>query len=215
MTPRRRGRWVTIVGVLCIVLGLGALTWAGYDLFWNPLVDPHVAAEETQDLRDRWNAGDRTAPARALPGDAVALLRIPRFGDDFEQPVLAGTDAATLKRGLGWYEGTAPPGEVGNFAVAGHRGTRGPFAPMGELVIGDLVIVETAAAIHTYALTNTPADLTVKDTDTWVLQPVPGMPEVRPTQALLTLTTCRDLFHSDNRMIAFGELLQTQAKDAA
>lgn len=202
---------ITIAGVICLVLGLGLLGWSGYDLFWNPLVDPQVAAQERAELREQWDA-DAPDPARALPGDAVALLRIPAFGDEFEQPVLVGTDLPTLKRGLGWYEGTASPGEIGNFAVAGHRGTRGPFAPLLELTAGDQVIVETATEIFTYELTNNPAEMTVKDTDTWVLQPVPGHPEVRPTKALITLTTCHDLFRSANRTVAFGALISTQDK---
>ena len=210
--PRRVG--LTVAGVLLLVLGLGALAWSSYDLFWNPLTDPRAAATVASDLREEWHA---PAPAptestRALPGDAVALLRIPKFGAELEQPVLAGTDQPTLKKGLGWYEGTAAPGQVGNFAVAGHRGLTGPFAPIMELAVGDQVIVETREALFTYELTNNPADMTVKDTDTWVIQPVPGKPEARPTEALITLTTCQDLFRSPDRTIAFGKLVATRSK---
>ena len=208
----RRGRGLTVAGVTLLALGLGALGWSSYDLFWNPLVDPQVAAAEASDLRDEWQAPAPAEPARPLPGDAVALMRIPKFGAEFEQPVLAGTDQPTLKKGLGWYDGTAAPGAVGNFAVAGHRGTSGPFAPIMDLAVGDEVVVETRDAIFTYALTNNPAELTVKDTDTWVIQPVPGKPEVRPTEALLTLTTCEDLFRSADRTIAFATLVDTRAK---
>jgi sortase A len=31
----------------------------------------------------------------------------------------------------------------------------------------------------------------------------------RPGQKLITLTTCAELFHTDNRMIAFGHLVDT------
>ena len=224
VTPRRaaeprprRGWGLTVAGVVCLVLGLGALGWSSYDLFWNPLVDPQVAAAQASDLREEWAAAPAEAeeeaePARPLPGDAVALLRIPKFGADYEQPVLAGTDQPTLKKGLGWYDGTAAPGAVGNFAVAGHRGSTGPFAPIMELVAGDQVVVETREAIFTYELTNNPAEMPVKDTDTWVIQPVPGKPEERPTEALLTLTTCQDLFRSPDRTIAFAKLVDTQQK---
>lgn len=209
---RRGGRAWTVIGVICLVLGLGALGWSAYDLFWNPLVDPQVAQSEVEDLRGQWEQPSTVQEARPLPGDAVALIRIPRFGTDFEQPVLAGTSQQTLKKGLGWYDGTAAPGQVGNFAVAGHRGTKGPFAPIMELRQGDQVIVETRTAIHTYELTNNPSELTVKDTETWVIEPVPGKPATPPTEALLTLTTCQDLFHSDDRTIAFAKLKTTQEK---
>ncbi|MFT3875937.1 MAG: class E sortase [Propioniciclava sp.] len=207
---RRRGRGLLISGVLCLVLGFGGLGWSAWDLFWNPLVDPGVAAAQASGLREEWAAPAEAA--RPLPGDAVALLRIPAFGADFEQPVLAGTDQRTLKKGLGWYAGTAAPGEVGNFSVAGHRGATGPFSRMHELKAGDEVVVETREAVHTYRLTNDPAETTVMDTDTWVIQPVPGRPEVKPTEALITLTTCNDLFRSPRRMIAFGVLADTRSK---
>ena len=195
-----------------LVLGLGALGWAAYDLFWNPPVDPVVVNEQRQALRQSWAEQADMPQAKAIPGDAVALLRIPQFGDDFEQPVLAGTDDDTLRKGLGWYDGTAEPGGVGNFAVAGHRGTKGPLAPIMDLNVGDEVVVETADAIYTYAIDNDPAETTVQNTDTWVLQPVPGHPEVRATEAKITLTTCRDLFRSDRRTIVFGTLVETVTK---
>lgn len=207
---RRRGRGLLISGVVCLALGLAGLTWSAWDLFWNPLVDPAAAAAEASGLREEWAAP--TEATRPLPGEAVALLRVPVFGADFEQPVLAGTDQRTLKRGLGWYDGTAAPGEIGNFSVAGHRGTTGPFSRMHELKAGDEVVVETREAILTYQVTNEPSETTVTDTDTWVIQPVPGRPEAKPTQALLTLTTCNDLFRSPRRMIAFGVLIGTRTK---
>ena len=70
---------------------------------------------------------------------------------------------------------TQLPGEPGNFAVAGHRVTHGsPFRKLLDLRKGDQVIVETADTIYTYELDASPRDLTVKPTDNWVLNPVPG-----------------------------------------
>jgi sortase A len=37
--------------------------------------------------------------------------------------VAAGTDARTLRRGVGHIDGTALPGEPGNVGLAGHRDT--------------------------------------------------------------------------------------------
>lgn len=211
---RRGGLAMTLVGVLCLVLGAAALLWTSYDLFWNPLVDPQVASQKVDTLREDWTqpAAAPVPPERMLPGDSVALLRIPRFGDAFEQPIVVGTDPGDLKKGIGWYEGTASPGAIGNFAIAGHRGTKGPLAPMDQMRVGDQVIVETREAVFTYELTNNPSELTVKDTDTWVIQPVPGHPETKPTEALITITTCQDLFRSPDRMIAFGKLVDTRNK---
>ena len=57
-------------------------------------------------------------------------------------------------------------------------------------------MVETRDAVYTYVMDEPPKQLTVTDTDTWVIDPVPGKPDAKPTQALITLTTCQDLFHS-------------------
>jgi len=54
-----------------------------------------------------------------------------------------------------------------------------------------------------------------------VIDPVPSNPGggVEPPQEkgqrLITLTTCSELFHTDNRMIAFGHLVETEPKQAS
>ena len=105
------------------------------------------------------------------------------------------------------------PGQIGNFAIAGHRVTHGqPFSRLLELDKGDQIVVETRSAIYTYVLDTAPRDLTVEDTATWVIDPVPGKPDATPTQPLITLTTCQDLFHSPDRSIGFGHLQNTKNK---
>ncbi|HVG90378.1 MAG TPA: hypothetical protein VNB54_02710, partial [Alphaproteobacteria bacterium] len=48
-------------------------------------------------------------------GHAIAILRIPKL--HLEVPVLDGTDAITLNRGVGRIRGTAFPGQSGNIAI--------------------------------------------------------------------------------------------------
>lgn len=212
--PRRKGSAIlTWIGVLLLVAGLGVLGWTGYELFLNPLVDPVASRAAIEELREDWES--EAQEFKPIPGKAIALLRIPNFGESFEQPVLVGTSDAILARGLGWYEGTAKPGEIGNLAISGHRGSRGPFAPLGTLHPGDKIIVETRDAVYTYSVTNEPSQTVVMNTDVWVLDPVPGQPDVAPTEAQITITTCFDLFHSPRRMILFGKLEDTVAKPAA
>ena len=141
------------------------------------------------------------------------LLRIPKFGEAWEKPVVEGVDKADLAKGIGHYPDTQLPGEPGNFAVAGHRVTHGaPFGKLLDLAKGDEVIVETAVAVYTYELDASPRDLTVKPSDTWVLDPVPGKPDEAPTASILTLTTCQDLFHSPDRSVAFAHLTKVTKK---
>jgi sortase A len=217
---RRRPSALTVVGLVLLLGGIGCLGWVAYQYFGTDVVSRRAFDTGRQDLRQRWQQptatpsgpAGRTEPA-PLPGDAMALLRIPAFGPDYEIPVLEGTDLDVLAEGVGHYPGTAAPGQLGNFAVAGHRVTHGePFARLLELEPGDEVVVETRTAVYTYVLDEPPRNLTVADTATWVLDPVPGQPEAKPTRALLTLTTCQDLFRSPDRSVGFGHLQSTRNK---
>ena len=122
-----------------------------------------------------------------------------------------------LARGYGHFDHAAGPGEVGNYALAAHRITHGePLRRMPELRPGDRVVVETRTTTYTYELDSDPNDLVVDFTQGWVVDPLPTnpvrggvQPDQRPGQRLITLTTCAELFHTDERMIAFGHLVDT------
>lgn len=151
-------------------------------------------------------------------GDAMALIRIPRFGEDYVMPVMEGVSDDVLARGYGHFEESAAMGEKGNFAVAAHRVTHGePLRDMPSLRPGDEVIVETRDTIYTYELDTDPNALVVTFRDVWVVATEPENPDpngVQPADAerLITLTTCAELFHTDDRMIAFGHLVDTDEK---
>ena len=55
-------------------------------------------------------------------------------------------------------------------------------------------------------------------TGTWVLDPLPKNPDggaaagAGAGQRLITLTTCAEIFHTDDRMIAFGHLVSSRPK---
>lgn len=213
---RRRTPAVLFIGVLLLGTGLSCLGWVVYQLLGTNMVSNQVFQTERDTLRQKWDSEKARGPkveSEAIPGDAIALLRIPAFGPSYEIPVLSGTDLDILSRGVGHYLGTADPGQLGNFAIAGHRVTHGqPFARLLELNKGDRIVVETRDAIYTYVLDASPRDLTVDDSETWVLDPVPGKPAANPTQAMITLTTCQDLFHSPDRSVGFGHLESTKDK---
>lgn len=235
-SPRRRGpSVVTIIGILLIVTGLASLGWMGYQYFGTNGPSREAAAGEVSDLKDQWSKGQGAdvpgpaatpAPGSAQPtaqssgsytrqqlDAAMAILRIPALGATYEVPVMSSISDYSLARGVGWYPTTALPGQVGNFALAGHRITHGePFARLLELKQGDQIVVETKQYVYTYVLDQEPAKLTVKDVDTWVIDPVPGKKDVAPTQAIITLTTCQDLFHSPDRSVGFGHLVDTRKK---
>jgi sortase A len=127
--------------------------------------------------------------------------------------VVKGVGDRALARGVGWFPDSARPGEVGNFAVAGHRVTHGePFRHFLELRKGDEVVVETRTHVYTYVLRDDGTDRELDFSEGWVLDPVPGEPGVQPTERLITLVTCSELFHTDKRSVVFGELARAERK---
>ena len=227
--PRSRLSAVAVVGALLLVAGLGCLGWVAWQYVGTNVTSEKAFEEESSQLREQWSeqaastsgdgggsqgsTGEGELTPTVIPGDAIALLRIPAFGADYEVPILSGTDLSILDRGVGHYTGTAMPGQIGNFAVAGHRVTHGePFARLLELNAGDEVVVETRDRIYTYVMDDSPANLTVNDTETWVLDPNPQARGAQATEAVLTLTTCQDLFQSPDRSVGFARLATTVDK---
>src|SRR5690606_42009819 len=79
---------------------------------------------------------------RCASGGSWSILSIRLLGITWNQLVREGTDAGTLKKGLGHYAGSARLGERGNFSVAGHRRTHGdPFKDFPQLGRGDAVVL--------------------------------------------------------------------------
>ncbi|MGC4109255.1 MAG: class E sortase [Nocardioides sp.] len=202
-------------------LGLVLLGYVAWEYVGTNVVSRHHQEHQVSALRAQWAHGQGPIPEKGdvVPGQASALVRIPRFGSDYVMPVLEGTSSDVLGQGLGHFTGTAGPGQVGNYALAGHRVTHGePLRNMPELRPGDTVVVETRTAIYTYVLDTDPDHLVVPFTADWVIQPFPVNPDggVGPAASdgrrVITLTTCSELFHTDDRMVAFGYLSQVRRR---
>ena len=73
------------------------------------------------------------------------------------------------------------------------------------------------ATTFTYVIDTDPEDLVVGFDDTWVVSERPVNPDhggVGPAEdrRLLTLTTCAELFHTDDRMVVFGHLVSSSPR---
>ncbi len=140
------------------------------------------------------------------PDDAqiFGVVRIPRLGPDYQFRLAGGVSASrTLDPiGLGHYPDTAMPGQLGNFAIAGHRGSHGaPFADLPSLHIGDAIVVETETGWYTYRYRNLEY---VRPDAVDVLLPFPQQPEIEATDRIITMTTCSPRYGFSERAIAYG-----------
>ena len=203
------------VGVVLLVAGVGLLGYVGWQMFGTNIVSRQAHDRIVDDLREQWRT--EGTDRQVSLGEASALVRIPAFGDDYVVPLLEGVGDDELASGYGHFPDSANLGERGNYALAAHRVTHGePLRDMPELRPGDEVIIETRDAIYTYVLDTNPNELIVSFENIWVVDPLPTNPQrggvqppsQEPGQRLITLTTCSELFHTDNRMIAFGHLVE-------
>ncbi|MEU6893149.1 class E sortase [Streptomyces sp. NPDC046557] len=213
---------------VCLTVGTLIVLFVAYLLLWTGVRADRAMDGEMARLRESWSAPERPAghaappapaptaaplpPAARSPltdGQPFAEMYVPRFGADWNKPVLEGTGPDTLEKGLGHYPGTARPGETGNFSVAGHRRTYGdPFKDVPELRPGDAVIVKDSATWYTYTVRAEP--LRILPTETAVLDPVPRSSPFTAPGRYLTLTTCEPEWGHSHRLVVWAELTGTR-----
>jgi sortase A len=228
-TGRRRGLRTGLrgIGQVLVTAGLVLVLFVGYELWWTGLTTQRDQHALRHTLLQQWN---RTTSQSAkshvhdvsektpAPGSGFAILRIPRLGKNYKYVVVEGTTTADLIKGPGHYAGTALPGQIGNFAVAGHRTTYlHPFYDINELVVGDAINVETRTTWFTYRVENIPGTTAhyqevVSPSDVSVAYPVPDQPNfsASPTLAVLTLTSCNPRYSAAQRMVVHAVLVHQQ-----
>ncbi len=145
-----------------------------------------------------------------------AILTVPRL--HLRVPVAEGVGKeSVLNKGyVGHYPGTGQPGQVGNFALAGHRNTHGePFRYVNRLAPGDTVEVETRSAVYTYAVDRTLRQTAARDSG--VIRAIPRS-TVHPSYGytapgrFITLTTCTPEYTSRYRLVVWGKLVSTRPR---
>lgn len=203
------------VGQTLMTLGVVVLLFCVYSLWVTGLVTAQEQQRLGDDLRGRWSEPAARPPAGQVPvsldlGQGFAVLHVPGLPDYDPWVVVEGTSVAALKNGPGHIPGTALPGEVGNVVVSGHRTTYGaPFERFGELVPGDQVVLETQTGWFTYTVRGSEI---VAPTAVEVTYAVPGDPTARPTERLLTLTTCHPKYSARQRLVVRAELTAADDK---
>ncbi len=221
--PDRSGwrRGVHVLGELLVTLGVVILLFVAYELWWTGFYTQRAQHHVISQLRHSWAAPPpldaqhhRTVASVASPsnGKGIAVLRIPRLGKDYVFAIVEGTGTDDLKKGPGHYSGTAMPGQLGDFAVAGHRTTYlHPFYDLNELKRGDPIVIETRTTWFTYRVSGTQI---VDPHDIATVAPVPNHPGRTPHQRWLTFTTCNPRYSAAQRLVVHGKLAHRQPRSA-
>ncbi len=206
------------LGELLITGGLGLLLFMVWQIWWTDVTVAPAQAETTKTLQQQWAEDPESAPGalvngkvKAVPlGDAFALIRIPRFGKSYVKPIYQGTELSILDKGVGHYPGSQMPGEIGNFAVAGHRVTYGkPFNEIATIKPGDAIVVETATTWYVYRAVR---HVIVTPSHVEVVAAVPQRPRATATESWLTMTACHPEFSARQRYVEFSQLVQVLPK---
>lgn len=188
-----------ILGAILIVLGIALIIGAISIKFFvshkqqNMLVKYENKIKEHKEQNTNNNLKKDTNSDDNIEG--VGILIIPKI--DLKVVIGEGADLETLKYAVGHFKGTAMPGEIGNFCVAGHRSyVFGEyFNRLNELKAGDEVIIKTLNGEFKYKVYNTEV---VLPTQVEVLN--------QTKEATMTLITCTPIHVGTHRLIVKARL---------
>ena len=227
VTQKRRPRatFTSVLGELLLTAGVLVLLFVAWQMWIGDLIIGAQNNERGMEYSEQWAAAPPPEPpplvenpdnpeappvfqppilAHPEAGEVFATMLVPRFGADFQVPVAGGvTREITLDRvGIGVYDESRMPGEVGNFSVAGHRTTWGkPLNLIDKLRLNDAIVIETPEGWYTYRFRTLEY---VTPTQVEVLADVPGMPAEQAQESVITLTACSPMYSLAERIIAYG-----------
>lgn len=220
--PRSRATFTSVLGELLLTAGVVVLLFVAWQMWIGDIIisaqkndegaqmSQQLAEAPAPELPPLVEAEDGTTyyepviPAPPADAQWFAQMHVPRFGSEYNVGIYGGTSRArTLDDlGIGVYSDSKMPGEVGNFAMAGHRTTWGkPFNQLDKLQLGDAIVVETPDGWFTYRFRTLEY---VKPSQTEVLLDVPQMPGVETGERYITLTACSPLYSLAERIVAYG-----------
>ena len=219
-------RAIGITGELLMTAGVFVLLFLGWHVWFNDIVQGAAQDRASAELSDTWTAppaavtefdralgtSDGAAISAKPPvldavkdASAFATIIIPRFGTRYERTVAESVDVKTVlnnhSTGVGHYTDSQQLGEIGNFAVAGHRTTYGAaFGEIDTLRVGDRIYIETEAGWYVYRFRNLEF---VYPNEVSVLNPVPQL-LIGAKDRILTMTSCHPKLSAAERIIAYA-----------
>ncbi|WP_424467500.1 class E sortase [Pseudoclavibacter helvolus] len=216
--PRRKLSVVGVSGEVLMTLGVVMLLFVGWKYWLNDLIVGDEQNQAGQELSQVLAEGGSEAttvtttdPAIGIPissaptvtNERFAILYVPTWGADYARPIAQGIEQhEVLDHNIGHYPNSQMPGEVGNFAIAGHRLAYGAsMQKIHELQLGDELVVETADGWYTYSYRSGEY---VAPTQVDVLGSVPRYPEQTGTDRLMMIMSCNPFWSTAERIIGYA-----------
>lgn len=139
-------------------------------------------------------------PPAPTPGPEQARrIQIPAI--DVDSSIYLGQEWEQLRKGVGQYLGSPPPGQIGNLVLAAHNDIYGEiFRDLDQLARGDEIIISTERQRYVYVVRDTEI---VAPTDVWVMEPT-DFPST-------TLISCYPYLIDNKRIIVFADLAETSS----
>ncbi|WP_328966878.1 class E sortase [Streptomyces sp. NBC_00239] len=207
----------------------------------SPPAPPHAASSASVSTGSSASTSASTGAAPAVASHRPAVLAIPEIGlkDLRVVPYEGITDdrAGTRIQDQGFAaspyggQGAVGPGEIGNYLVTAHRlSAGGPLRDLPSLDAGDSVFVTADGVVYEYRITETrKTSFRSERSLSEQRAAVPGKPGVKPTRAMITISTCAtpednaagnfwrdDRGNPEHRIDKVGALVSTRpAADAA
>lgn len=146
------GKFRRVFGIVLILIGVGIIANVVYKkIVTSNKQNELIEAFESQIADSKNEESSEPVSLEAINGyTPIAIMEIPSI--KLKQPVVDGITEDVIKYFLGRFPNSAMPGEVGNFAVAGHRVSdfTDAFINLYKVKVGDKVIVTTKDGVYTY-----------------------------------------------------------------
>lgn len=127
------------------------------------------------------------------PEVVIGAIHIPKIA--VLQTIYRGVTLPTLDKGVGWWPGTALPGNVGNVVLGGHRvSKKKPFRNLDQLQPGDEIYLSTEQGDYVYLVDRV---FIVNPTDVWIID--------QTNEATLTLFACHPPGSTRERIVVVAK----------
>ena len=187
-----------IVGIILIITGIAIIGNVAYKKIITLKKQNEIANLFENGIKE---GNDKKTDGTSLSDidgyEPIAKLEIPSI--KLSQIVVEGISDDVLQYYLGHFPTSVKPGEVGNFAVAGHRVSdyTDAFINLYKVVEGDEIVIETKEKRFTYEIT-----------DNFIVDPDNVEVLADTENATITLVTCT--VGAKQRVIVQGVLKSTE-----